>query len=189
MDLNILREEAGKKLGEKRFKHVLGCEKESEKLAKHWGANPCDARAAALLHDITKENDREEQLKFCENHCIIIGDIEKTEWKLLHAITAAELSRSVYNMPVDICEAVRYHTTGKENMTLLQKILYLADFIEPTRDFLGVVKLRRLAYRNLSDAMLYAFNCSIKDIMERDRVLHPDTVSGRNWILKEEIRK
>ncbi len=189
MELSALRAEVRGLLGEKRLKHVLCCESEAKKLAQFWGADPDKARMAALLHDITKEQNRDGQLKLCEKHSIIVGSVEKMEWKLLHAITAAALAKDVYHAPVDVCDAIRYHTTGKENMTLLQKILYLADFIEPTRDFLGVVKMRKLAYKDLNEALLYAFDCSISEVLRHGGILHPDTVSGRNWILKEENLK
>ena len=185
MELDKIREEMNGILSAKRLKHVLGCENEAEKLALFWGADPYKARTAALLHDITKEQNRDEQLKLCEKHSIMISDVEKTEWPLLHAITGAELSKSVYNVSDDICDAVRYHTTGKANMTLLQKIIYLADFIEPTRDFRGVSKLRKLAYQNIDEALLFAFDSSIMEILKRGGILHPDTVNGRNSICAE----
>ncbi|MCX7614697.1 MAG: bis(5'-nucleosyl)-tetraphosphatase (symmetrical) YqeK [Clostridiales bacterium] len=182
MELDELRNEMTRVLSSKRAKHALGCESEAEKLALRWGADPYKARQAAILHDITKERNREEQLKLCEKYSIMLGDVEKLEWPLLHALTAAEIARSVYHVSGDICEAVRYHTTGKENMTLLQKIIYLADFIEPTRTFRGVCKLRKLAYKNINEALLFAFDSSIKEVLNRGGILHPDTVNGRNWI-------
>ena len=81
----------------------------------------------------------------------------------------------------EVVEAIRWHTTGRANMTLLEKVIYMADYIEPTRDFEGVEPLRKLAYQNLDKAMLLGFDMSLEDIRSRGEEPHRDTLSARNW--------
>ncbi|CDI50238.1 metal dependent phosphohydrolase [Clostridium tetani 12124569] len=84
----------------------------------------------------------------------------------------------------DILNAIRYHTTGRENMTMLEKIIYLSDYIEPGRKYPGVEKVRELAFQDIDKALINSFNITIKYVIEKDQVLHLDTIKGRNFLLK-----
>lgn len=167
-----------------RLKHTLGCEKAARELAKRYGGDEEKAALAMLLHDITKNYSREEQLNLCEKYGIIPKDIEKTEWKMLHGRTAAAIARAEYHAPEDVCHAIAYHTTGCADMSLLDKIVYMADYIEENRSFEGVKTARKLATRNLDKALLYCFNSSLRDLLHRDKQIHMDTVAARNSLLR-----
>lgn len=131
----------------KRIAHVKGTEEEAVRLAQRWGADVEKARRAAILHDCTKYYEMEEQLKICRQYGIVLDDLEQKAVKLLHSKTGACMARYVYGQEDDIYEAIFWHTTGKADMSLLEKILYIADYMEPTRDFPGVERLRELAGR------------------------------------------
>ena len=141
-ELSWLREKAYAWLKPKRIAHVAGCESEAVKLAMRWGEDPETAAEAGILHDITKKLNFEEQLILCGKYGIINDNLELGSPKLLHAKTGAALARDLFGVSDRVYNAIRWHTTGKPDMTLLEKIIYLADYIEPTRDFPGVEKLR-----------------------------------------------
>lgn len=166
-----------------RLKHTLGCEKAARELAQKYGADEEKCAFAMLLHDITKNFSQEEQLNLCQKYGIIPNDIEKTEWKMLHGKTAAAIAADVYRAPADVTHAIAYHTTGCANMTLLDKIVYMADYIEENRSFDGVKTARKLAARNLDKAMLYGLNASLRELIRRGKLIHIDTVLARNWLM------
>ena len=143
--LDWLRERAYAYLKPKRIPHVAGCEQEASKLALRWGEDPGDAAEAGILHDITKKLSMDEQLILAEKYGIVFDKFERENIKLTHAITGAALSKELFGVPERIYSAIRWHTTGRADMTLLEKIIYIADYIEPTRDFEGVERLRELA--------------------------------------------
>ena len=166
----------------KRLRHIRGTEEEAVRLALHWGADPEKARRAAILHDCTKYLDGEEQLQLCAKYGIVLDELEKRAVKLLHAKTGAALARHLFGVSDDIYEAIFWHTTGKAGMTLLEKILYTADYMEPSRDFEGVQRLRELAYTDLDAAVLLGCEMSIADMEERHQPVHRNTLEARNWL-------
>ena len=166
----------------KRIAHVQGTEEEAARLARRWGADEEKARRAAILHDCTKYLDMEEQLQLCAKYGIVLDDLEQRAVKLLHSKTGACVARDVYGVSDDIYEAIFWHTTGKADMTLLEKILYIADYMEPTRDFPGVERLRSLAYTDLDGAVCLGCEMSIQEMKERNLTVHPNTVKARDWI-------
>lgn len=178
-----MRKEILSRLSGYRLKHTLGCERAAVMLAKRFGGDEEKCAFAAILHDITKRLSREEQLYLCENYGIIPCDIEKMEWKMLHGKTAAAIAEKEYHASADIVHAIAVHTTGCANMTLLDKIIYLADFIEETRDFKGVEPARALARQDIDQALLYCFDFSLTDLVERGKLIHKDTFEARNWLI------
>ena len=171
-----------------RYEHTLGCERAARKLAERFGGDPEKAGVAALLHDITKHLSPQEQLNLCEKYGIIPCTVEKSEPKMLHGKTAAAIAREEYGMPEDICDAIACHTTGKHGMTLLDKILYLADYIEDTRDFPGVEKARELARTSIDRALLYCYDQTLTELVERGKLIHSDTVAAYNDMIRHGIR-
>lgn len=168
----------------KRIPHIRGTEEESVRLAVRWGADPEKARRAGILHDCTKYLELAEQLQLCREYGVALDDLEQKAVKLLHSKTGAAVARHVFGAPDDIFEAIFWHTTGKADMTLLEKILYLADYIEPTRDFDGVEELRTLAYRDLDAAVLQGLEMSMADLNERGVPVHRNTRQARDWLLQ-----
>lgn len=166
----------------KRIAHVQGAEQEAVKLARRWGADPVKAARAAILHDCTKYLEREEQLRLCEKYGIVLDSLERSAVKLLHSKTGACVARHVFGESDDIFEAIYWHTTGKADMKLLDKILYIADYMEPNRDFPGVERLRKLAYEDLDAAVLAGCETSIQEMEDRGLLVHQNTIAARDWL-------
>ena len=184
-ELSWMREKAFAYLEPGRIAHVVGCESEAVMLAKTWGEDPDTAATAGILHDITKKYRGEEQLKLCRKYGIVYDEAEARNTAILHARTGAALAREEFHVSEEIAEAIRWHTTGKPDMSTLEKILYLADFIEPTRDFPGLEELRKLAYKDLNDAMALALSMSMGDLRRREREVYKDTLEAYNWYCLE----
>lgn len=168
----------------KRIAHVRGTEEEAVRLARRWGANEEHARRAAILHDCTKYLDLEEQLALCEQYHVALDDMERKAVKLLHSKTGAALARFVFGEPEEVWQAIYWHTTGKADMTLLEKVLYIADYMEPTRDFEGVEKLRKLAYTDLDAAVLLGAEMSVEEMAGRGSPIHPNTLAARDFLIR-----
>lgn len=180
-ELYWLREKAYAMLKPNRVAHVVGCESEAVKLAQRWGEDPEDAAEAGILHDITKKLSLQEQLILCDKYGIINDTIEEHNVKLLHAKTGAAMAKRLFNVSKEVYEAIRWHTTGKPDMTLLEKIIYMADYIEPNRDFEGVEKLRTLAYENLDAAMALGLKMSLEDIRSYGQEPYIASVEAYEW--------
>ena len=121
--------------------HILGCCQTAVELARLYGADETDAARAGLLHDITKALDGPLQLTLCRAYGTILDDFSRKNPKTLHALTGSLVAERVFGENEAVVSAIRYHTTGRANMTLLEKIIYVADYVEPNRDFPGVEKL------------------------------------------------
>ena len=184
-ELSWLREKAYAYLEPERIAHVVGCESEAVMLAKTWGEDPDTAATAGILHDITKKFRGEEQLNLCRKYGIVYDEAEARNTAILHARTGAAMARELFHISDEIYEAIRWHTTGKPDMSTLEKILYLADFIEPTRDFPGLDELRRLAYKDLDAAMALALSMCLGDIRRRGREVYKDTLDAYHWYCEQ----
>ena len=182
LDLEDLRCVALSMLDPRRIPHVLGTEETAAALALRWGADEESARRAALLHDCTKKFDKELQLALCRQYGIEPDAAERREGKLLHAITGAAVAYADFGVSGEVRDAIRWHTTGKADMTLLEKIIYLADYIEPTRNFGALKELRPLAYEDLDRAILRGLTIAVEDLSRKGMVLHPNSVRARDYL-------
>jgi len=180
-ELGWLRNKVMPYLSEHRVAHVAGCENESVKLAMHYGEDAELAAEAAILHDITKKLKLDEQLILCREYGIICDKAQLENEKLLHALTGAALAADKFGVSESVAEAIRWHTTGKPDMSILEKIIYLADYIEPTRDFEGVEKLRELAYEDLDEAMILGLEMGLEELSRWGIQPHKDSVEALNW--------
>lgn len=180
LSLSDLRSVALSCLKHKRIPHVLGTEQEAIRLAKKYGADVQKARRAALLHDCTKKLEMTEQLVLCQRFGIQLDELERQALKLLHAKTGAAIAREFFGADPEIYNAILWHTTGHAGMSLLEKILYLADYIEPSRDFPGVDKLRNLCYQDLDAGLLLGLEMSIEEMTEMGNPVHHATIEARN---------
>ena len=176
-------------LDEKRVPHVMGCEQEAVRLAERWGSDPDLAAEAGILHDITKKLKGPEQLILCEEYGIITDVDEKTNSKLLHSKTGAAFARDKFGICDEVYSAIYWHTTGHENMTLLEKIIYMADYIEPKRNFEGVDELRWLAYEDIDLAVIRGLQMSLEDLMLRNELPHANSVKALNWLAEHKKEK
>ena len=159
----------------KRIPHVQGTEATAVALAEHWGVDPELARRAAILHDCTKYVELEEQLLLCSQFKLSLDELEKTSVKMLHSKTGAALSKHVFGQCDAICDAIACHTTGKPDMTVFDKVLYLADYVEPSRDFDGLERMRELVFEDLDKAMIYGLEMTIQELQEKEAPVHPNT--------------
>ena len=168
---------------QKRVPHVMGVEEEAVKLARRWGADGTLARRAGILHDCTKYWTLEENTALCAKYGVELDELERTAVKLLHSKTGACIAKYVFGEPEEVCQAIFWHTTAKEDMTLLEKIIYMADYIEPNRDFAGVERLRALSYKDLDKALLLGVETTIQEMEERGLPIHKRTLMARDWLL------
>jgi len=179
-DFDWLRERAYQMLDPVRIPHVKASEAEAIKLAEHWGASQEDAREAAILHDITKK------LDFSQNMCIIaehgetLWKLGNHESKLLHSITGAITAKTEFGVSDDVFDAIKWHTTGRAKMSMLEKIIYIADYIEETRDFPGVNQLRTAAYEDINKAMVIGLKMTIQDLESRSITPNKKTLDALN---------
>ena len=180
LSLSQLRPVALSYLKHKRIPHVLGTEQEAIRLAERYGADVGKARRAALLHDCTKKLDMEEQLALCRRYGIQLDELEQKALKLLHSKTGAAIARDVFGVDDDIYSAIWYHTTGHAGMTKLEKIIYLADYIEPSRDFPGVDKLRKVCYEDLDRGLLMGLEMTIEEMTSMGNPVHHATIEARD---------
>ena len=172
----------------KRMPHVLGTEQEAVRLVRRYGGDETQARIAALLHDCTKKLDMAQQLALCEKYGIMLDELEQKALKLLHSKTGAAIARDVFGVEDAVYDAILYHTTGKPDMTRLEKIIYLADYIEPTRDFPGVDALRKTVYEDLDKGLLMGLTMTVQEMEEMGNPVHHLTRDARDYLLKRGIR-
>lgn len=158
----------------KRLAHIRGCEEEAARLARRWGADEGRMRRAAILHDCTKYFTVQQHLEICERYGIELSPLERATDKLLHAKSGAALAKYIFGFD-DIYDAIFYHTTARAGMSLEEKILYVADYMEPCRAFPEVGELRRLAYADLDGAVGMGASLSVQEMVQRDKELHHDT--------------
>ena len=182
LSLEDLRCAALSMLKHSRIPHVLGAEETAAALARRWGADEEAARRAALLHDCTKKLDREQHLRICRQYGIALDREELGADKLLHALTGSAVAKNVFGVTPEIESAIRWHTTGKADMTKLEKIIYLADYIEPTRDFCDLTRLRQLAYEDLDRALLLGLTMAVADLKENGTAVHSNSVLARDYL-------
>ena len=180
-DYEALKEILQKRLDEKRYYHSLCVADEAKRLAEKYGGDQDKAYLAGLLHDITKNAPDEEHLQIFKEFGIILSDIEQNAKKLWHAMSGAEYVKNILGIKDnEIIDAIRYHTTAKADMSLIAKILYLADFTSKDRDYEDVDVIREYVDESLSKAFVYALQYSITDLVNQGRAVHPDTVEAYN---------
>lgn len=199
--VTALREAVRPYLAEKRYVHTLGVEKEAELLGREYLPERVnELRCAALLHDITKKLSTEEQIALCKRFSIPVDCELLSSPKLFHALTAAALIKADFPEYADdgIVSAVRYHTTGRMNMTTEEAIVYLADYIEENRTFKDCVELRRYFYDRLGEAkndeekrmallstLVLSFDYTMKALISEGAPIDRNTVDARNFFFGE----
>ncbi len=169
-----------------RFLHTLGVVESAERLAVHWHADIEKARLAALLHDCAKFMPMEERIPCCQQHGFSISDAERDNLTLLHAKCGAVLAREEYGVEdEEIAHAIIYHTTGCPGMTLLDKIIFIADYIEPNRDKATNLELvRKVAFENLDLAVLLILEDSLAFLNTKNRTIDPTTAETFDYYKK-----
>lgn len=177
-------------MSRERYHHSLCVGKEAKNLAMHYGEDAENAEIAGLLHDVTKEFTKDEHFKIINENKIKLNKLELHVPKLWHAITApAYVRRELKIKNRDILNAIRYHTTGKKNMTKLEKIIFLADFISEDRfsEYGDAAEAKSVAYKSLDDGVLYELEHSIKKLINNKGLLCLDTVKAYNYYTFKKI--
>ncbi len=162
----------------KRVDHVIGCSDTAAALAEHYGVSVEDARRAGILHDITKALNGPEQLQLCGKYAMMLDSFEREHPKLLHAKTGAVIAREIFGESAEVCEAIKWHTTGRDHMSMLEKIVYLADYMEPNRTMEGIEELRRLTWSDPDAALAMGLEMTISYVSSRGAKVDPHSAAA-----------
>ena len=187
MDYKQIEEKLKEMLPEKRLKHSINVSKCAVKLSEIYNCDKEKAHIAGLVHDCAKYFTHKQIDDYIKQFNIELDPLEVNNIALSHSIVGSYVARHVFNISdKEIISAIKYHTTGRENMTILEKIIYMADLIEEGRKFPGVEKLRELTFNGkLEEALILSFNNTIKFVIEKNQLIHPRTVEARNYILSK----
>ncbi len=174
-------EEIKKHLQPERLYHSINVAEEAKKLALHYGADPEKAYTAGLLHDILKNTPDSELLNFFRENGIILTRTEQVSRKTWHAIAGEAYCRLKLSVTdSEILSAIRWHTTARAGMTLLDKVIFIADFISADRDYDGVERMREKAYISLESAMLEGLQFTLAELIENGWAVHEDSLAAYN---------
>lgn len=181
------RDEAKKivkpRLSEKRWHHTKNVKKMAVALAERYGADPEKAAVAAILHDAAKEMPRDAMLQILRDNAIIANNTAQRPQPIWHGVVAAILAQTQWGVEdAEILSAIRCHTTGKINMSLLDKILYMADMTSAERDFPGVEQLRTMQMQDLDLALMQAMRRTIDFQTQKGSTLDPETRAAYDWL-------
>ena len=165
-----------------RVNHVLGCRDTAVELARRWGADETDAARAGILHDITKALDGPLQLTLCDAYGKVLGDFSQKYPKTLHALTGSLVAERIFGENEAVVSAIESHTTGKADMNLLETIIYVADYMEPNRNFPGVERLRELAYSDITAALKLGLEMTLEHLKRQGSEVSPESREALVWL-------
>ena len=169
------------RLTEKRYIHSLNVADSAKELALIYGCDPEKAYTVGLVHDCCKDEPAGLQLSYILENKVELTEYEINAAKLYHAISGRIFAEKEFGITdEDMLNAIRYHTTGRKGMSLLEKVVFIADFISAERDYNGVDIMREKAKRSLDEAIVEGLGFTIKDLITRNLVIHPDTVLAFN---------
>lgn len=182
LPMDVLEQKVISLLNPNRVNHVLGCRDAAVALAKRWGADETDAARAGLLHDVTKALSPSLQLTLCRDYGMILSDFSQKNPKTLHALTGSLVAERIFGENKAVVEAIRHHTTGKGDMNVLEKIIYVADYMEPNRDFPGVERLRELAFSDLDGALHLGLTMTLELLKKQGSEVSPESREALAWL-------
>lgn len=182
LDIPELRACSYSMVKEKRVRHIRGTEEEAVRLARRWGADETFARRAGSSTTVPSTWSWTSSWSCAGGTGMELDELEQVAVKLLHSKTGACIARAVFGEPDEVYWAIFWHTTAKADMTTLEKILYVADYMEPNRDFEGVERLRELAYRDLDKALLLGVETTIQEMKDRKLPVHKKTLQAQAWL-------
>ena len=175
-------DEVEKRVSEQRLYHSKCVAIRCVELADKYGVDQESAKMIGIIHDIAKEMPHEEKIKYCTEHSLEIDEIERIYPGLLHGKIGAHIAKTEFGYSEDLCSAIRYHSTGKEKMSLLDKILYVADMSSLDRNFLDKDYIIKLADKNLDECVKYILKVGITELMEKNRKIHLNSVKALNYL-------
>ncbi len=179
-----LYQDVKKRLSEKRFKHSEGVVERAIEYAKVYGVDEEKVKLVAISHDIAKEIPQEEMLDYAQKIGVKLDEIEKKNLLLVHAKIGAKICEDKYGFSRDMVDAISYHTTGKANMSILEKIIYLADATEKNRQYAEKDEAVKLIKSDINDGMIYILKWTINDLIKKDKKIHFDTINAYNFYCK-----
>ncbi|MDQ0416209.1 putative HD superfamily hydrolase involved in NAD metabolism [Croceifilum oryzae] len=180
MDLDVLLQATKKQLKPERYEHTLRVVDTAVELAKRFGADPFKAEVASILHDYCKFWSREQLTEWIKR-CQLPPDLLQYHKEIWHAPVGAEVAREEFGIvDEDILQSIRSHTVGRPSMSILEKVVYLADYIEPGRKFPGVDEVRRLAEIDLDVAVLQAMENTILFLQSQKQPIYPLAIAARD---------
>ena len=185
-EINIprLHKVIGARMGEKRYIHSCNVADEAVRLAKKYGGDCEKARLAGLLHDVTKETPQDVQLAIMDGFNIPLTPLIRATPKLWHAISGAAFVKYIIGIDdEDIVNAIRYHTSGRDGMSILEKCIFTADFTSAERNYSGVDEMRTLTEKSLEAAMLFGLSFSIADLAVKKSAIDPNALKCYNEIV------
>lgn len=178
-------------LKEGRFNHTLGVAAEARRLAPRFGVDVEKAYIAGLLHDCAKNFSPERVREYCEKYGVVLDPYSEKEPALIHAFLGATVARTDYGVDdPEILSAIYYHTTGKPDMTPMEKLIYIADLTEPGRDSAPgrssetSAKLRELVDIDIDEALICAIGYSVAYVLKKGNLIHPDSIFARNYLIE-----
>lgn len=169
------------KVLEKRFKHSEYVVKRALEYAEIYNVNKDIVKLCAIAHDIAKNLTKEENRKYIKKYNIRFNRIEKTNPNLWHSKIGAEICKEEYGFTEDMVNAIKYHTTGRANMSILEKIIYLADATEETRNYKDVQEYVDYVINDIDDAMFKVSKLVIEKLINKGVAVHLDTVKCYNY--------
>lgn len=184
MELNEIKAIVKEKLSEKRFYHCECVMNRCIELAKKFGYNIDIAAKVGIAHDIAKEMPSDSKLKYVEENNILIDEIERENPTLLHAKIGADIAIKKLEFSEEMGQAIRAHTTGIPNMSLLDKILFIADRTSIERGFQDIEYLNSLLDKSIDEAVIYIIDKKIMLQIEKRAAMHTDSIIARNYLLK-----
>lgn len=170
-------------LSEKRYYHSVCVMEMCEELANIYGVNIEKAKKVGIAHDVAKEIPTLDKFKYMKENNLKVENIEKRYPTLLHSKIGADIAIKKFGFTEEMGQAILAHTTAKEDMSMLSKILYIADWVGKDREFEDTYYLRELAKKDINKAILYSLDSIIKDKIETKEELHIDSILARNYLL------
>ncbi len=167
---------------ERRFWHSISVAITAVTLADIYNVDKDSCLVAGLLHDYSKSLKYDELLKACDEYGVILSEEDKLSDGCIHGFLAAKICKVKYNITDEVYDAIYYHTCGRPNMTALEKIIYMADFIEPLRRFRdNIAEIRRLTYTDIDLAIVKATAMSLEFLKRREKYIHSLTIKTHDY--------
>lgn len=179
-----IKEYLKKNLSTDRYKHSIGVMKKAEELAKIYNIDIKEAKIVGLSHDIAKEMSIDEYITYAMKNQIKLSKEDKQVIPVLHGIIGANICKNKYGFTKRMQDAIKYHSTGRARMSMLEKIIFIADKIEENRNYDGIEEIRHLAVTNIDSAIKYFLENTIQKCIKKDLPIHTQTIKARNYLIK-----
>lgn len=189
MEYEQIEEIVKNSMSEKRYKHSQGVAKRAQELALIYGQDPKIAKLIGIAHDIAKEMPKEDAIKYAEENGIVFDKIEENEPGLWHSKLGANIAVKKFGFTNEMAQAILYHTTGNVNMSIMDKIIYIADKTDETRTYEQLEEGIKISNQDLEEGVLFCAKRAINYSMQKTTLIHPDTIELINQIIMNRKNK